>query len=36
MDLIQHSWIGAWVRLLLAHRYCSSGLPEVEGGKSLL
>ena len=36
MDLVQRSGLRSRIRLLLAHRYCSSCLPEVEGGKSLL
>ena len=36
MSLVQRSGLCSWIRLLLAHRYCSSCLPEVEGGKLLL
>ena len=36
MNLMQSSWLGPCIRLLLDHRHCSTCLPEVEGGKSLL
>jgi len=36
MNLMQSSWLGPCICLLLDHRHCSTCLPEVEGGTSLL